>query len=1075
MVVTPHSVRAYERGGLLEGEAAASFFASSSAGSSGSSGSSSVGGSRVTAALPLDSADSIGLPSTMRTLVGTNGGGVYLLDTSRLWETGAAAAGVAHRSRAPVRALSSATVAHSVDSLTVVEGKAIVAASGSTGEVTLLDPSLRTPAPVARYTAHVAGVASMAGQRGLLLSAGYLSRGAAAYGSGPLPRPTFDPHVKVFDLRAMRAASPLHLVHPARTVGPMHLTFMPASTAFSASAAPPLLITCSDGRLLWADAFGDGIASLLTSIDPSITAATRASVRGDDVVTDSTYRLHLVAASLSPSGRTLAAADADGCVHIISAEAGAPASMFGLHSAPAALHAVTAPWLDSSPATWMVPDVATVPPTAPPPAPPTTTAPAASRGGAPSWAALAAAGSRGAAGATTSGSSGAGGSHGLSDLPPEVAPTDAVLYAGNGWECPVDAAGGGELGAGAGGAGGGGGGDQGGTGRAAPARGPRGPPPAPAGRRRGGGPPRRPLVSTTPDGWNDKALLPPKAGELDPALLAFCDKGGAFIDNKQSVLQLPPNSLVFGRRRGYVDVDLRHREPGKSSLGAATLAAAASVLGGGAAGGSGSSAGEGGAAGGGGGGGGGVRARGDSLSSTSSSLDLEAMLAGGLGDDDDGGGGGGGADDTSLVPTAAFRMPVARASAANAFETDFAHDNGTPYAGLETIGAAGFLNAPVQLLFFLQPLRRRLQQHLCTHPACIACELRFLFDILCQAPCLPAESRVTSTQNLARALQHASEFRRLALLHPCTLEPPRRAEMVLRSLLERVAKELEAKGGVEGSGAAPVLPLDPVPVEASSRAAAAAAAPERLFGVPSTTVTTCAAGHTACRDGVVLAVDVMYPAPAPAPATTAAAAAAEAAGGLAPTLAASLAAERRTRAWCEECKAYVPLTQRRHVASLPPLLLVNTNTSDAAAAAYWRTTPLEPRLHIALTSSALPAVTPLPLLPPAAPAAAAGSAEDSSAVGGSGGGAGTPPAAAASTPGRRAGGGGGVTSTGCVTAATYSLVGVLFHVRAARSGGGGSGSSSSGRAATRGDATASASGSTPPPHPPHPPLPTPSY
>ena len=140
-------------------------------------------------------------------------------------------------------------------------------------------------------------------------------------------------------------------------------------------------------------------------------------------------------------------------------------------------------------------------------------------------------------------------------------------------------------------------------------------------------------------------------------------------------------------------------------------------------------------------------------------------------------------------PTAAFRRPSpGKASGAGAalFEFDVSAFNASPWAGLEECGPDAFVNAALQLLFFARPLRRLLQRHLCTHPACLACEARFLYDILAQAPAIPRGQRSASAFNAVRALACAPEFKRLGLLHPCALEPPRRVELFLRQLLERV-------------------------------------------------------------------------------------------------------------------------------------------------------------------------------------------------------------------------------------------------------------------------------------------------
>jgi hypothetical protein len=147
--------------------------------------------------------------------------------------------------------------------------------------------------------------------------------------------------------------------------------------------------------------------------------------------------------------------------------------------------------------------------------------------------------------------------------------------------------------------------------------------------------------------------------------------------------------------------------------------------------------------------------------------------------------------------------------------------NATQYLGFEEIGPNSFVNAALQLLTFVRPLRARLQRHLCAHPACLACELRFVMDIACQAMVLPPPARSATAQNFIRALNFVPEAKRLGVMHPCTLDAPRRMDLFLRLLLERVGKELANNADIPpGSGSY----SDP---NAAAAAATSAAAPRQ--------------------------------------------------------------------------------------------------------------------------------------------------------------------------------------------------------------------------------------------------------
>eukprot|EP00897_Mesotaenium_endlicherianum_P000236 jgi/Mesen1/10212/ME000077S09547 len=89
--------------------------------------------------------------------------------------------------------------------------------------------------------------------------------------------------------------------------------------------------------------------------------------------------------------------------------------------------------------------------------------------------------------------------------------------------------------------------------------------------------------------------------------------------------------------------------------------------------------------------------------------------------------------------TAAVRLPrgyrrveikAAQKTARFEFEFDFSYYNRTRFAGLENDGAHAFLNALLQVLFLLPPLRARVTRHICEREFCLTCELAFLLHML---------------------------------------------------------------------------------------------------------------------------------------------------------------------------------------------------------------------------------------------------------------------------------------------------------------------------------------------------------
>lgn len=978
-------MRLYDRGGILVADAPVTAFTESKAGASSAS---------LLCALPLDSHDGTGNQVTSRLVVAGHMAEIQLIDSSRLWMCGgpgggvfrgSSAVGSAGRAGSVIRTIASLPVQHAVGAMAVAEGRSLIAASLDSPAVTVYDILMRSPAPTARLTGHSGGTLSLDATHNTLVTVGCSAPGDSPLYPGPRPSSamgrasvaTLDALVKVFDLRMGRVLTQITVPGSGRGGGPVYVKYMPAQ---GSTGADTLLVATADGRVFTSTPGSDRILKPLGSVDGVQAAMARANMKGETFVpTPEHTRLRVSAVALAPFGQAAALSDHNGMVHLLSANQNVPTSVLGYPLLPAAACAGPEPWLSGAEKAWD-----------PIPIDATTTDPeqlalqqqlAVQMGGSSSSlrtqdkmvSSFAAAVAQRAQAAGVARFSAQAGSN--STMPgTEVAQGnalsaseatsdalfDAVLLAGTGSDVPVAAPGVGSLISHEGhkpwdglwslaldtveqpgklaklgiwsdgkAASGGGSGRPSAHKASSPTR----------SQQRHTAPffaPGKDRASVFPDGYLDSpmvSLLRRSLREVDPVLLSLADKTGSYVSNRSPSLRLRPNALIYGARRGFINLDPRQKLPGKSSLG---LGGRGRI----------------------------GRGRADSIdsASTGSSMSLDRVMRGDDFDediDDEHMDEEEGEDDAASVDTMAsflkssdwlrksshgapqvqpllrkgklrvprvYRRPKLTATRYGFFDTDYSkfsrfvsssmtgvgiHPGGahamaqsleaTPYAymGLEDIGPNSFVNAPIQMLFFARALRRRLHAHLCVHPHCTACELRFLFDAMVQGPAVSADARVIPAHNLTRVLLHG-EARKLGLLHPCSLEPARRMELYVRMALDRLGKELAGQwepelplpatytayadgtffsqgtldaDRVQGSGGRPkpqaarktsAAKAKGTSADASTQGSIAGttmdrgAAPDSLFGISLISTTTCASGHSESRASDVLVLDMHY-------------------------------------------------------------------------------------------------------------------------------------------------------------------------------------------------------------------------
>eukprot|EP00949_MAST-11_sp_MAST-11-sp1_P003057 g3057.t1 len=262
--------------------------------------------------------------------------------------------------------------------------------------------------------------------------------------------------------------------------------------------------------------------------------------------------------------------------------------------------------------------------------------------------------------------------------------------------------------------------------------------------------------------------------------------------------------------------------------------------------------------------------------------------------------------------------------------------NKTEYIGLENRQPNCYVNALLQVLYAIVPLKNMLYSHLSGIEVSIADELGFLFHMMdcCRADGRGSEKSV-EPRNLLRYYSHIPEAVALGLLEPSSkIALSRRAGLCMRFFLDRIQKEIlrtekraqdghasnakdrAASGGASSNrrvGKNPKPLIDKAGTDGTRYITQAHALPaghvgiEGLFGTRYKNVDGFKSGAKSERMSTSLIVDM------------------EGISGdfCADVRSSFMRKVRVQRAWCEESKQYEPLVKSRYPTSLPTILCVN--------------------------------------------------------------------------------------------------------------------------------------------------------
>uniref|UniRef100_A0A667YEH4 PAN2-PAN3 deadenylation complex catalytic subunit PAN2 n=1 Tax=Myripristis murdjan TaxID=586833 RepID=A0A667YEH4_9TELE len=253
---------------------------------------------------------------------------------------------------------------------------------------------------------------------------------------------------------------------------------------------------------------------------------------------------------------------------------------------------------------------------------------------------------------------------------------------------------------------------------------------------------------------------------------------------------------------------------------------------------------------------------------------------------------------------------------------DFKHYNRTLFAGLEPHIPNAYCNCMIQVLYFLEPIRCLVQNHLCQKEFCLACELGFLFHMLDLSRGDPCQA-----SNFLRAFRTIPEASALGLILADSDEQTGKARLGRliqswnRFILTQLHQETQEQEGPQAYRGA------------SSRSDALGSSGEsvigRLFGCEVENSSLCRCGKETIRSSLTLLFTMHYPEQNSHDKTIKEYDFAE-------ILKKSICLEQSTQAWCENCEKYQPTVQTRNIRCLPDVLVINCEVNSTKEAEFWR-------------------------------------------------------------------------------------------------------------------------------------------
>ncbi|XP_057558929.1 PAN2-PAN3 deadenylation complex catalytic subunit PAN2 isoform X8 [Hippopotamus amphibius kiboko] len=262
-----------------------------------------------------------------------------------------------------------------------------------------------------------------------------------------------------------------------------------------------------------------------------------------------------------------------------------------------------------------------------------------------------------------------------------------------------------------------------------------------------------------------------------------------------------------------------------------------------------------------------------------------------------------------------YRKVTIRYSRLGLEDFDFKHYNKTLFAGLEPHIPNAYCNCMIQVLYFLEPVRCLIQNHLCQKEFCLACELGFLFHMLDLSRGDPCQG-----SNFLRAFRTIPEASALGLILADSDEASGKGSLArliqrwnrfILTQLHQDLQELEGPQAYRGTGGSFCSSGDSVIGQ--------------LFSCEMENCSLCRCGSETARASSTLLFTLSYPEDKTGKNCD-----------FAQVLKRSICLEQNTQAWCDNCEKYQPTIQTRNIRHLPDILVINCEVNSLKEADFWR-------------------------------------------------------------------------------------------------------------------------------------------